>query len=105
MVVVSVIAFVLLWGIVFAQMATGNDPVLGNGRKTQPAPRSRAASAAEPEEGFGESGYAESGDDGSEYEGGEPEAAYAESEYGYEPAEEEIVEPEPEPAPVITSQS
>src|SRR6476620_11737424 len=27
---ISLIGFVLLWGVVFAQMATGNDPVLGD---------------------------------------------------------------------------
>ena len=32
-VVMSLICFVVLWGVVFAQMATGNDPVLG-GKKT-----------------------------------------------------------------------
>jgi hypothetical protein len=29
-VAISLIVFVLLWGVVFAQMATGNDPVLGD---------------------------------------------------------------------------
>jgi predicted metalloprotease len=29
-VVISLICFVVLWGVVFAQMATGNDPVLGS---------------------------------------------------------------------------
>jgi hypothetical protein len=29
-VAISLIGFVLLWGVVFAQMATGNDPVLGD---------------------------------------------------------------------------
>jgi non-ribosomal peptide synthetase component E (peptide arylation enzyme) len=33
-VVISLICFVVLWGVVFAQMATGNDPVLGNKEKT-----------------------------------------------------------------------
>jgi non-ribosomal peptide synthetase component E (peptide arylation enzyme) len=33
-VVTSLICFVLLWGIVFAQMATGNDPVLSAKSKT-----------------------------------------------------------------------
>jgi len=36
----SLICFVLLWGIVFAQMATGNDPVLAG--KQAPAPASTA---------------------------------------------------------------
>lgn len=30
----SLVAFVLLWAVVFAQMATGHDPVLGDGSKT-----------------------------------------------------------------------
>ena len=30
----SLICFALLWGVVFAQMATGNDPVLGGKEKT-----------------------------------------------------------------------
>lgn len=33
-VVVSLICFVVLWGVVFAQMATGNDPVLAGKEKT-----------------------------------------------------------------------
>lgn len=33
----SLICFVLLWGIVFVQMATGNDPVLANKQATAPA--------------------------------------------------------------------
>ena len=32
-VVISLICFVALWGVVFAQMATGNDPVLGGKEK------------------------------------------------------------------------
>ena len=36
-VAISLICFALLWGIVFAQMATGNDPVLGS---SKPAGRS-----------------------------------------------------------------
>jgi hypothetical protein len=33
-VAISLICFVLLWGIVFAQMATGNDPVLASKHAT-----------------------------------------------------------------------
>src|SRR5215467_8020666 len=33
-VAISLICFALLWGIVFAQMATGNDPVLAGKEKT-----------------------------------------------------------------------
>jgi hypothetical protein len=89
---ISLIAFVLLWGIVFAQMATGNDPVLG--ASSSAITKSKAASVATkpigppaPEE--------------LEPEVVEPEPVEE------EPIEEEFVEPEPEPepAPVTTSQS
>jgi hypothetical protein len=83
----SLIAFVLLWGVVFAQMATGNDPVLGASATaiSKPAAASAATEAIEttaPEEL-------------------EPKVIEP------EPVEEELVEPEPEPepAPVTTSQS
>jgi non-ribosomal peptide synthetase component E (peptide arylation enzyme) len=36
-VAISLICFALLWGIVFAQMATGNDPVLAGKRKATAA--------------------------------------------------------------------
>jgi hypothetical protein len=38
-VVISLICFVVLWGIVFAQMATGSDPVLGDSSSTALAPQ------------------------------------------------------------------
>lgn len=83
-VAISAIAFVLLWGVVFAQMTTGNDPVLGRPSPAMTAPRaaSEAIETSAPEE--------------IETEVVEP-----------EPVEEEFieVEPEPEPAPVTTSQS
>ncbi|MCW2987996.1 MAG: hypothetical protein JWM24_934, partial [Solirubrobacterales bacterium] len=44
MIAISLIAFVLLWGVVFAQMATGNDPVLG--RISTAPTTSKAASEA-----------------------------------------------------------
>jgi hypothetical protein len=85
-VAISLIAFVLLWGVVFAQMATGNDPVLGR-ISTAPAASKAASEAIEtaaPRE--------------IEAEAVEP-----------EPLEEELIEvepeSEPEPAPVTTSQS
>jgi hypothetical protein len=43
-VAVSLISFVLLWGVVFARLATGNDPVLG---ASTPAPHSSSAAARE----------------------------------------------------------
>jgi hypothetical protein len=85
-VAVSLIAFVLLWGVVFAQMATGNDPVLGTSSSAIAKPA--AAAAAEAIETTAPKEL-------------EPEVVEP------EPVEEELVEvePEPEPAPVTTSQS
>jgi len=96
-VAISLIAFVLLWGVVFAQMATGNDPVLS---AKSPPTRSGSGAAKEaiettaPEE--------------VEPEGGEPEQIEEEV-IEVEPEFEEV-EPEEEvefeePAPVTTSQS
>jgi hypothetical protein len=84
-VAISLIAFVLLWGVVFAQMATGNDPVLGSSSSAVTKPT--AASAAT--EAIGTTAPEEL----------EPEVLES------EPVEEELVEAEPEPAPVTTSQS
>ena len=74
---ISLIGFALLWATVFVQMATGNDPVLGNKSSkvasSQPAKssaRDREAEVVQPE-----------------------------------PVESEPVEVEPEPAPLTTSQS
>jgi cytoskeletal protein RodZ len=110
-VAISLIAFVLLWGVVFAQMATGNDPVLGDSSSTTTShrggSRSRSTPKAIPPE-------AEAGTDSEEA----TEPAFVEP----EPVEAEVIEPEviepeviepeaiepepePEPAPVITSQS
>ena len=77
----SLVCFALLWAVVFVQMATGNDPVLGGGRRaagTAAPPVSRADSEREPE-------------------AVEPELV------GPEPVE--VIEPEPEPVPVETAQS
>jgi hypothetical protein len=98
-VAISLIAFVLLWGIVFAQMATGNDPVL-----SAKAPATRTGSGA-----------AKEAIETTAPEEVEPEASKP------EPIEEEVIEVEPgeetveaepeaeiefeEPAPVTTSQS
>ena len=51
----SLVCFVLLWGIVFGQMVTGNDPVLAGktGKVARPRPSARATEAietTEPEE-------------------------------------------------------
>jgi len=98
----SLIAFVLLWGIVFAQMATGNDPVLS---AKAPATRSGSAAAKEaiettaPEEVRPEASEPEPVEE--EIIEVEPEEAEPEFE---EVAPEEEIEFE-EPAPVTTSQS
>jgi outer membrane biosynthesis protein TonB len=83
---ISLIAFVLLWGVVFAQMATGNDPVLGASSSAIVKPAATAAAEAIETTAPREL---------------EPEVVKP------EPVEEELVEvePEPEPAPVTTSQS
>lgn len=87
-VAISLICFALLWGVVFVQMETGNDPVLGDGSATAAVKRpagSRGASQAKAPPV-------------------ETEAAEA------EPAETEVVEAEPEVVeeelePLTTSQS
>jgi cytoskeletal protein RodZ len=122
-VTIALIAFVLLWGVIFAQMATGHDPVLGDkssavaaspaGRKHRPVANEPPAEAAETD--------AEGGDDPGQaaseaIETTDPEevqlreaaereaAAAAELEaVELEAAEAEAIEVEP--APVTTSQS
>jgi hypothetical protein len=47
-VAISLICFVVLWGVVFAQMATGNDPVL-SGKEKAVATRSVASASASQE--------------------------------------------------------
>jgi hypothetical protein len=84
-VALSLIAFVLLWGVVFTQMVTGNDPVLGSAQ----APNGAARVAAETIE--------TSAPEEIETEVVEPERVEEEA-----PIE---LEPEPEPAPVTTGQS
>lgn len=76
-VAISLIGFALLWATVFVQMATGNDPVLGN----------KSSKVASSQEAKGSARQ-------SEAEVVQP-----------EPVESEPVEAEPEPAPVTTSQS
>ena len=72
-VVISLICFALLWAIVFAQMATGNDPVLAGQEKASTS-RTVASTKREVEE---------------------PEII----------EEAELFEAEPEPEPLVTSQS
>jgi uncharacterized iron-regulated membrane protein len=99
-VAISLICFVLLWGIVFAQMATGNDPVLSNKQATASAStadkRHRAQAKVLPaEEESTEADELEAAR-AAEFEAAEVEAAEAE----LLQAEAEV-----EPEPVITSQS
>jgi hypothetical protein len=102
--VVSLVGFALLWAVVFAQMATGNDPVLGdkptalNPAAARPRAVARAAKEAEsrtdPETG-------EVGEPAEEpVETIEPEELEAEI-LGPQAPEPELVEPEP----ITTSQS
>lgn len=86
-VAISLIGFVLLWGVVFAQMATGNDPVLGD----------RSSVVAAPATGKHRAGAAETADTE------ELELQRAAEREAREAAELEAIELEPEP--VTTSQS
>jgi len=104
-VAISVVAFALLWGIVFVQMATGHDPVLGSsstataargGKRSGPADR-----VTDRGEAAGAGAAAAESVETTEPEELEPEYEYVEP----EPVEVETYEPEYEPAPVITGQS
>lgn len=121
---ISLICFAVLWGVVFAQMATGNDPVLSGKEKpaatrsastarseletTDPRelePRSHGDDKARPQEE-----EEEVVTDGPELEvEAEPEVE-AEESFEAEPEFEELTEAEPEVAevetePLVTSQS
>jgi hypothetical protein len=105
-VAISLIGFALLWATVFVQMATGNDPVLGNKSSkvasSQPAKgsaRQSEAEVVEPEPVESEPVEAEPEVEAEELEAVEAEIAEREA------AEIEAAEAEPEPAPVTTSQS
>lgn len=82
-VVLTVAGFVLLWGVVFTQMATGNDPVLGAGH------RSPSVAQTDRREAGGAGAAARES-----VETTDPEESGAEEERV--PAEIETVEPEPE---------
>ncbi|MBS1860484.1 MAG: hypothetical protein JSS68_02110 [Actinobacteria bacterium] len=125
-VVISLVCFAFLWGVVFVQMATGNDPVLA---PKEAAVRSaaagarregQAADAREPEaERRAQRAKARAAEEAGET---EPEAevelveaeaqAVAPATEEAEPEAEEFVEAEPqveeveaEPEPLVTSQS
>lgn len=93
-VALSLIAFVVLWGVVFTQMATGNDPVLGAGATAAAKPGHGGRRTGDSDPGGGgaarvaEEAIATTDPEESEPQTTEPE--YAEAEYEY-------VEPEPEP--------
>jgi hypothetical protein len=80
-VALTLVGFVLLWGVVFTQMATGNDPVLGAGRHSAVARTDQEAQSA----GSAAQESVETTDP--EEVGGEEEQL---------PSEVETVEPEPE---------
>jgi hypothetical protein len=46
-VVSAIVGFVLLWAVVFVQMATGNDPVLATGKSVRPAAKKRSVTNPE----------------------------------------------------------
>ena len=104
-VAISLICFVFLWGIVFVQMATGNDPVLGDSSSTITKAsahphRHRAGSTVE--SGASTDSEAELEANATEgLEAEEPE--FSEEKVEVEPVEKVFVEEEP--APVTTSQS
>jgi hypothetical protein len=104
-VAISLICFALLWGIVFVQMATGNDPVLGSsagqGSRAASRPQSSGASSSPPPES--RQPEVEVEPEPVEPEFVEPEVEVEEPQF----EEPEVIEPEPEPEPepVITGQS
>jgi hypothetical protein len=108
-VAISLIAFVLLWGIVFAQMATGNDPVLSAKApvtRSGPGAAKEAIETTTPEEVKSEAGEPEPVEEEVIEVEPEEEAIEAEPEFeGEAEAAPEIEFEEPEPAPVTTSQS
>lgn len=112
-IVVSLVSFALLWGVVFVQMATGNDPVLGDSssagvatsRRARAADRMRGSAKGLPVEADA-STDSEEAQPAEAVETAEPEEVEPQpEEVEPEPAEAELAEPELEPAPVTTSQS
>ncbi len=106
-VAISLVCFALLWGIVFVQMATGDDPVLGpapHGSRTASRPRSSGASSSPPLESQQPEVIEP---EPVEPEFVEPEVEVEEPQFEEEFEEPEVIEPEPEPepAPVVTSSS
>lgn len=116
-IVVSLVSFALLWGVVFVQMATGNDPVLGDSSSARVATSRRARATDRIRESA--KGLPVEGDASTDSEEAQPAEAVETAEpEEVEPQPEEVEpgpvetklaepepEPEPEPAPVTTSQS
>lgn len=110
-IVVSLVSFALLWGVVFVQMATGNDPVLGDSSSARIA-TSRRARAADRTQGSAKGLPAEADASPDSEDALAAEAVETAGPEEVEPQPEEV-EPEPveaelaepEPAPVTTSQS
>ncbi|MGV1049774.1 MAG: hypothetical protein ACOYD4_14770 [Solirubrobacterales bacterium] len=108
-VVLSLLGFALLWAVVFVQMETGNDPVLGDGSATAAVTRkagSGTRATALPAESDASTDSELEGDESEleaeEVEFSEPELVEAEPE-AVEPESEEPVEEELEP--LTSSQS
>ncbi len=131
-VALSLICFIVLWGVVFAQMATGNDPVLSAKEKTVASTGAAKGSRRKPqatnprelesgratdalpneEQGAAEPSEVEAEPEFEEFAEAEPEFeefAEAEPEFEeFEEAEPEFEEPVAEPEfeePLVTSQS
>jgi cytoskeletal protein RodZ len=90
-VAISLVVFALLWGVVFAQMATGNDPVL-----------SEKANVAQVSPALSASRVATEAIETTDPVEVEPEPAESEEEVEATEAEAEL---EPEPEPLTTGQS
>lgn len=105
-VVTAVICFALLWGIVFVQMATGNDPVLSAKHSAAGASGGRhrrvATSPSQPEPSA-DAGSEAAEDAVEAVESTDPEETEAQVAEPEPEPEPEFAEPEPEP--LVTSQS
>lgn len=98
----SLICFVLLWGVVFAQMVSGNDPVLGDKARTVAQTESRPASHLQASPSAAATEAIETTEpDEVESQLATPTPVEEEAPVELEPE----VAPEPEPEPLTTSQS
>jgi cytoskeletal protein RodZ len=110
----SIIAFVLLWGVVFAQMITGNDPVLGDPsaalasrqiRRYAGAGAGKAIPAEAEADTDSDEDSVESSAAAEAIETTDPREVEEQTLEAEPPVEAELEVVEPEPAPVTTSQS